>query len=180
MRLIGGRNSNEGCPKNPQPNDLTAAAQRHGWRVVADFVDEGISGAKGRDERTAFDQLCRYQFDVIAAWSVAWGAPCRTSSAFSMRFMAQGFGVFGEFERAMIVERVRAAIAKALAQGNRSGKAIGHPEKVPAAKIAAVRAALVTGNGIRKVARAVGMEMERFSRSLGRCGRPEPSGGWGP
>jgi hypothetical protein len=93
--------------------------------------------------------------------------------------MAQGFGVFGEFERAMIVERVRAAIAKALAQGNRSGKAIGHPEKVPAAKIAAVRAALVTGNGIRKVARAVGMGMERFSRSLGRCGRPEPSGGWG-
>jgi hypothetical protein len=71
MRLIGGRNSNEGCPKNPQPNDLTAAAQRHGWRVVADFVDEGISGAKGRDQRTAFDQLCRYQFDVIAAWSVA-------------------------------------------------------------------------------------------------------------
>jgi DNA invertase Pin-like site-specific DNA recombinase len=66
-----------------------------------------------------------------------------------MRFMAQGFGVFGEFERAMIVERVRAAIAKARAQGNRSGKATGRP-KVPAEKIAAIRAALVAGDGIRR------------------------------
>jgi hypothetical protein len=44
--------------------------------------------------------------------------------------------------------------ARARAQGTRSGKAIGRP-KVPAEKIAAVRAALVTGDGIRKVARAV-------------------------
>jgi DNA invertase Pin-like site-specific DNA recombinase len=72
-----------------------------------------------------------------------------------MRFMAQGFGVFGEFEHAMIVQRVRAGIAKARAQGTRSG-AIGRP-KVPAEKIAAVRAALAAGDGIRRVARTVGV-----------------------
>jgi DNA invertase Pin-like site-specific DNA recombinase len=65
-------------------------------------------------------------------------------------------GVFAEFERAMIVKCVRDGIAKARAQGTRSGKAIGRP-KVPADKIAAVRAALVAGDGIRKVARAVGV-----------------------
>jgi DNA invertase Pin-like site-specific DNA recombinase len=68
--------------------------------------------------------------------------------------VAQSVGVFAEFERAMIVQRVRAGIAKARAQGTRSGKAIGRP-KVPAEKIAAARAALAAGNGIRKVARAV-------------------------
>jgi DNA invertase Pin-like site-specific DNA recombinase len=66
-------------------------------------------------------------------------------------------GVFAEFERAMIVKCVRDGIAKARAQGTRSGKAIGRPGEVPADKIAAVRAALVAGDGIRKVARAVGV-----------------------
>ncbi len=49
--------------------------------------------------------------------------------------MFQMLGVFAEFERSMIVQRVRAGIAKARAQGTRSGKAIGRP-KVPAEKIA--------------------------------------------
>jgi DNA invertase Pin-like site-specific DNA recombinase len=62
--------------------------------------------------------------------------------------MFQMLGVFAEFERSMIVERVRAGIAKARAQGTRSGKAIGRP-RVPADKIAAVRLALVAGDGIR-------------------------------
>jgi DNA invertase Pin-like site-specific DNA recombinase len=57
-----------------QRRDLTAAAERHGWRVVAEFVDEGISGAKGRDRRPAFDRLqkaiVRREFDVVCAWSV--------------------------------------------------------------------------------------------------------------
>jgi hypothetical protein len=47
-------------------------------------------------------------------------------------------------------------LAKARAQGTRSGNDIGRP-KVAADKIAAVRAALAAGNGIRKVARAVGV-----------------------
>jgi DNA invertase Pin-like site-specific DNA recombinase len=50
------------------------AAERHGWRIVAEFVDNGISGAKGRDQRPAFDRLCRaivrHEFDIVAAWSV--------------------------------------------------------------------------------------------------------------
>jgi DNA invertase Pin-like site-specific DNA recombinase len=168
-----------------QRRDLTLAAERHGWCRVAEFVDEGISGAKGRSQRPAFDRLCRaiarHEFDIVAAWSVdRLGRSLQDLVAFlgevhvagiglyldrqgldtstpAGKAMFQMLGVFAEFERAMIVQRARAGIAKARAQGTRSGKAIGRPGEVPADKIAAVRAALVAGDGIRKVARAVGV-----------------------
>jgi DNA invertase Pin-like site-specific DNA recombinase len=42
--------------------------------VVAEFCDDGISGAKRRDKRSGFDRLhkaiIRHQFDIVAAWSV--------------------------------------------------------------------------------------------------------------
>ena len=57
-----------------QRRELQAVAERHGWRVVATFKDEGISGTKGRDKRPGLDQLCqgiaRREFDQVAAWSV--------------------------------------------------------------------------------------------------------------
>ena len=57
-----------------QRRELLAAAERRGWRVVAEFSDEGMSGANGRDKRPGFDRLhraiIRHQFDVVAAWSV--------------------------------------------------------------------------------------------------------------
>jgi DNA invertase Pin-like site-specific DNA recombinase len=56
-----------------QRRELLAAAERRGWQVVAEFCDNGISGANGRDKRPGFDKLCRavvrHQFDVVAAWS---------------------------------------------------------------------------------------------------------------
>jgi|SRR5580700_6548866 hypothetical protein len=64
-----------------------------------------------------------------------------------------------EFERSMIVERVRSGIAKTRATGTRSGKPIGRPA-VPPEKIAAIRSALAAGDGIRKVARLIGVGNE--------------------
>jgi DNA invertase Pin-like site-specific DNA recombinase len=187
-----------------QRRELTAAAERHGWRIVAEFVDEGISGAKGRDQRPAFDRLCkaivRREFDIVAAWSVdRLGRSLQDLVSFlgevhgagvdlyldrqgldtstpAGKAMFQMLGVFAEFERAMIVQRVRAGIAKARAQGTRTGKAIGRP-KVPAEKIAAVRAALAAGCGIRKVARAVGVgngTVQDIAREM--RGEPQPGG----
>jgi DNA invertase Pin-like site-specific DNA recombinase len=42
-----------------QRRELMAACERRGWRVVAEFCDEGISGANGRDKRPSFDKLGR-------------------------------------------------------------------------------------------------------------------------
>ena len=38
---------------------LREVADKAGWEVVEEFVDRGISGAKGRDKRPAFDRLCK-------------------------------------------------------------------------------------------------------------------------
>jgi len=54
--------------------ELRAVAERHGWMIVGEYVDQGVSGAKGRDQRPEFDRLLkdasRKKFDLIASWSV--------------------------------------------------------------------------------------------------------------
>src|SRR5215472_17526922 len=39
-----------------QRRELLAAAERRGWRVVAEFCDNGVSGARGRDKRSGFER----------------------------------------------------------------------------------------------------------------------------
>ena len=57
-----------------QGHELRQAAERAGWRVAKVYKDHGISGAKGRNGRPAFEALCRdatkRQFDVVMAWNV--------------------------------------------------------------------------------------------------------------
>src|SRR5690242_17328645 len=68
------RVSTDGQTVDNQRQELAAAAAHHGWNVVAEFTDAGISGAKGRDKRPAFDKLLnaatRRDIDMVAAWSV--------------------------------------------------------------------------------------------------------------
>src|SRR6186713_942051 len=65
----------------------------------------------------------------------------------SGKALFQMLGVFAEFERSIIQERIRAGIARARQTGTKSGKAFGRP-RVAAKKEAAVRASLAAGNGI--------------------------------
>src|SRR5262245_45081753 len=57
-----------------QERELRQVAERMGCEITRVYKDHGISGAKGRDKRPAFDAMCRdasrRQFDVIMAWSV--------------------------------------------------------------------------------------------------------------
>ena len=75
--------TNGQTPSN-QIGRLREVAEKAGWEIVEEFVDRGISGAKGRDKRPAFDRLCkaatRREIDVVMAWSVdtGWGGPCKT------------------------------------------------------------------------------------------------------
>ena len=57
-----------------QERELREVAGRMGCEIVHVYKDHGISGAKGRDKRPAFDRLCRdtaqRKFDLVMAWSV--------------------------------------------------------------------------------------------------------------
>ena len=67
-----------------QERELRGVAERLGHEVIEVYADNGISGAKGRDKRPAFDRLCR---DATAAgltssWSgasIGLDARCRIS-----------------------------------------------------------------------------------------------------
>ena len=163
-----------------QHRELEAVAARHGWDIVAVYRDEGISGTKGRDKRPGYDRLwkgiARREFDMVAAWSVdrlgrslqglvvflgelhgkgvdlylhQQGLDTSTPAG---KAMFQMLGVFSEFERAMIVERVKAGLSRAKAQGKRLGR-----PTVAKSKEAAVRASLAAGHGILKTARLAGV-----------------------
>lgn len=166
-----------------QREALTAACEARGWRIVETFEDPGISGAKGREKRPGFDRLLkaatRRKIGVVAAWSVdRLGRSLQDLVGFlaelnavgcdlylerqavdtttpAGRAMFQMLGVFAEFERALITERVRAGIARARKRGTRSGRPFGRPE-TPEYKIEAIKAELAKGTGVIKTARLCG------------------------
>jgi DNA invertase Pin-like site-specific DNA recombinase len=139
--------TSDGQTTENQLRDLNIAAERLGWEIVAHYTDEGISGAKGREKRPGLDALlkgiARREFDMVAAWSV-----CRLgrslqhlvnllgdinargidlylhvqaidTSTPSGKAMFQMLGVFAEFERAMISERVKSGLARSTKKGGR-------------------------------------------------------------
>jgi DNA invertase Pin-like site-specific DNA recombinase len=73
--------------------------------------------------------------------------------------MFQMLGVFAEFERAMIQERVRAGLKRARAQG----KTLGRPKVAPKVE-AAVRASREAGKGIKKIAYELGIGVGTVQR----------------
>jgi DNA invertase Pin-like site-specific DNA recombinase len=181
------RVSTDGQTVENQRRDLRASAKRHGWLVVETFDDNGVSGAKSRDERPAMRRLMegvgRKDFDMVAAWSVdRLGRSLQDLVGFLGELQAKGvdlflhkqgldtstpagkamfqmLGVFSEFERAMIQERVRAGLARARAQG----KKLGRPPVAPDIE-KAIRKSLAAGNGILKTAAAVGVGSSTVQR----------------
>ena len=57
-----------------QERELRQIAERVGYDLLKVYKDQGVSGAKGRDQRPAFNSMCRAaarrEFDVVMAWSV--------------------------------------------------------------------------------------------------------------
>jgi DNA invertase Pin-like site-specific DNA recombinase len=81
--------------------------------------------------------------------------------------MFQMLGVFAEFERAIIRERVLAGMARAKVKGTKSGKPIGRPAIHPARR-AAIRAAYEAGGvSLRAVAAQFGVGVEAVRRCIG-------------
>jgi len=184
------RVSTDGQTTENQRQELQGVADRNGWEVVATFQDRGISGAKGRDKRPAFDKLCkgvtRRDFDLIAAWSVdRLGRSLRDLVAFldelrskgvdlylhqqaldtstpAGKAMFQMMGVFSEFERSMIVARVKAGLARA----RQEGKTLGRP-RISATTEEAIKTARKEGKGILRIARDLGVGTSTVQRVIG-------------
>ncbi|MEO8340876.1 MAG: recombinase family protein [Nitrospirota bacterium] len=57
--VLYARVSTDGLSIENQLRELEAVPVKEGWKIVERFIDKGISGAKGREDRPAFDKLCK-------------------------------------------------------------------------------------------------------------------------
>ena len=167
-----------------QVRELMEVAKRHQWTVEAVYSDV-ISGAT--DKRPELDKMmeavARKDIDIILAWDVSRlgrslqhlvsllseihakginlflhqsGIDTTTPSG---KAMFQMMGVFAEFERSMISERVRSGLDRAKAQG----KKLGRPA-VPPVTAKKVRDLRKEGLSWRKIANKVGVHHRTAQR----------------
>lgn len=191
--VIYARVSTGGQTVENQLRELELVGSRVGWEIVGRYVDQGISGAKGRAERPELGRMMkaviRREFDLVAAWSVdrlgrslqelvsilnelrerkvdlylhQQGLDTSTAAG---RAMYQMLGVFAEFERAIIVERIHAGLARARAQGKRLSRPL-----TPEAAVERIRELRARGMSLRLIAEELGVSkstVANYSRNKG-------------
>jgi DNA invertase Pin-like site-specific DNA recombinase len=190
-----------------QVRELKQVAERRGWTVIEVYRDAGISGFKGRDKRPGLDAMLkdanRRKFDIVMAWAIdrlgrslidllgtiehlekvgvdlyldQQNIDTTTPTG---RLLFQITGAFGEFERSMIRQRVRAGLnvikdklardGKFVSKAGKVRRGLGRPGAEPD-KIQRARRELAKGIGIGKVAREVGLgvgTVHRLKREVG-------------
>jgi len=140
--------ANNGQDPTMQTRELEEYCQRRGWEIVDCYVDTGVSGAK--DSRPELNRLMadahQHRFDAVLVWKLdRFGRSLRhlvnalaefealgvafislkdnlDLSTPAGRLMFQIIGAMAEFERSLIVERVKAGMRNARAKGKRIGR----------------------------------------------------------
>lgn len=163
-----------------QLNELKEYAERAQIELIDEFVDIGISGTKGREDRPELARMMKgataRRFNKVLVWSLdRMGRSTQhlvnlseelrelnidlfildqsidTSTPHGRMFFTI-VSSFAQFERDMIAERVRSGMAEA----KRQGKQIGRPKGTPEELVKKVLKLHETEKNITKVARLVG------------------------
>jgi DNA invertase Pin-like site-specific DNA recombinase len=157
--------------------ELRSLCERLGYTIVQEYTDNGISGAKSRNDRPALDALLKAatqrKFDMVMCWSIDrlgrslqhlvellnelqalkidlfFQQQGMDTSTPSGRMIFSVFGAIGEFERNLIRERVLAGQQRAKANGVK----LGRPSKMNDGMKSAVKLLREKGMGIKQIAR---------------------------
>ena len=161
--------------------ELKKVAERNGWEIQAIYADT-ISGAKSKRPQLdlLMQSVMRKEIDIVMVWSVdrlggslqhlitllsdihskdcdlylhLQGIDTTTPSG---KMMFQMLGVFAEFERSMIRERVLAGLDRARSQG----KKLGRPP-VPPITVDKIKRLREEGLSLRKIAKQVGISTSK-------------------
>jgi DNA invertase Pin-like site-specific DNA recombinase len=171
-----------------QLKDLRTYSKARGWKVFGEYVDKGESGAK--DRRPELDRLMedarKRRIDGILVWKLdRFGRSLKSLvttleelralgiqfvsytenldfSTPAGRAMANLIGVFAEFERDLIRERVRAGIQNAKSKGIRVGRRPLIDEKL----LRTVRDRRDKGISIRGISKELGLSKSLVHKSL--------------
>jgi DNA invertase Pin-like site-specific DNA recombinase len=166
--------TNNGQDPEVQSREIREYCQRRRWKLMDEYVDTVISGAKERSPE--LDRLIadahRRKFDVAVVWRFDRFArsvshllrALETFRALGIEFVSLSeqvdtttptgkmilivLGAVAELERSLIAERVRAGLRNARAKGKR----LGRPTKqINAVQIAALRAERVPWRRVREM-----------------------------
>jgi DNA invertase Pin-like site-specific DNA recombinase len=177
--------------------ELREYASRRGWKIMGEYVDEGVSGSKeSRPElnRLMADAHSR-KFDIVLVWKIdrfgrslkhlvtaladldAYGvtfASLRDNLDLSTptgRLMFQIIGAMAEFELSLCRERVRAGLQNA----RRNGKQLGRPPRV--VDLDGIARMKADGHSLRNIADklGVGYGTVRMRLAAGERKTPGPS-----
>lgn len=188
--VIYGRVSTSDQTSENQTLVLTEIVHRNGWDLVDTYIDDGISGSKGRDKRPEFDRLCkdmiRRKFDRVLVWDVSrlgrslqhlveflndvQSVGCDLyihqsgldTSTPSGRMMFQMVGVFSEFERSMISERVKLGLQRVVSKGGK----LGRRRTVTNEVIDKIKDLRQIGKSLSQIASEVGISKMSVSRVI--------------
>ena len=156
---------------------IKSAIEKSGDVLVNVYKDHGISGAKGRDQRPALDQMLKdaYEgkFDKVIAWDITRlgrSLPDLIATLAELgkakvdlqmlqqnldtstpggRMMFSIFGAIGEFERSLISERVKSGLEKA----KKNGKKLGRPSTMNESTKSAILELTKKGMGVKGIAK---------------------------
>ena len=168
--------------------ELERVAAAKGWKVIAIFKDEGVSGAFGREVRAQYDSMLKQgvqaKFDVILAWDVSRLSRSLVDLVTTLdelhacgidlylhqqaidtttpagKAMFQMCGVFAEFERGILSERVKAGLNRA----RQEGKILGRPMKL--ANVKKLLEARQRGSTIRQIAEENNLSVGKVHKVL--------------
>ena len=180
------RVSTQGQDTGSQLQAIKADVEKSGDVLVNVYKDHGISGAKGRDQRPALDQMLKdakqQKFDKVVVFDITRlgrSLPdliatlnelssatvdlqmlqnnLDTSTA-GGRMMFSIFGAIGEFERSLIRERVKAGLENAKKNGTR----LGRPTNCTPQTEATVKELREKGFSIRKICSLLKISVQKY------------------
>jgi DNA invertase Pin-like site-specific DNA recombinase len=166
--------------------ELEQVCDQRKWIVGEIYEDAAVSGSK--DKRPAFDRVRRDagqgKIDVILVWAIdRLGRSLASVATFMAEMLEQQVAiyiykqnvdgttasgkamlgmcaVFAEFERDMLIDRVRAGLARA----RQEGKILGRPTILDATIKAKIHSRLDKGDGMVKIGRELGVGTSTVQR----------------
>lgn len=166
--------------------DLRRYAEQRGWTIVGEFVDRGISGTK--DSRPQLDKLMdaarKRKVDAVLVWRfdrfarsvkhlitaleefrslgvdfVSYSENVDTSTP-AGKVMFTIMAAMAEFERNLIVDRVKAGLRRAVSQGKKLGRPAAEMDEIKA------RALKAEGRSFKEIAAELGTSSATVWRAL--------------
>ena len=169
--------------------ELTSYCDRMDYEIVKIYEDQ-VSGAKSRERRPAYNELCKdaflKKFDVVIAWDVSrWGRSLKefitfladmddkgigvvavknglNTSSSSGRLMMKMISLMEEWNREILIDRTRAGLSRTVANGTK----LGRPKITSPKMTAEILALRDEKKSIRAIAAEIGVSAGTVQREL--------------